>query len=220
MTNRDIVVKLVESIPQNRYKPSVDAQKLIHLLDVMGYFDAPASTRFHSSYKGGLCQHCLNTYNTLLKIVSQTFHHEDDEKQWVDESNHCIFDESIIIVALFHDIEKSVKYKETYRNEKVYSPSGSKFDELGNFDWKSVPSYALDDTKRMMFGTHEENSLWFLTSIFELCDDEAVAILNHSGYANKNGPTDLTGIFEKYPLALYLHLSDMYSSYYLEPVKR
>ena len=35
------------------------------------FFTAPASTRFHGSYEGGLLEHSINTYNAL-KVLNGT----------------------------------------------------------------------------------------------------------------------------------------------------
>lgn len=42
------------------------------LMDWLGstdFFEAPASTRFHGSYEGGLCQHSLNVGKWLNKLA-------------------------------------------------------------------------------------------------------------------------------------------------------
>lgn len=43
--------------------------KLIDFLEKTDFFTAPASTRFHSSYEGGLLQHSLNVYDCLLDLA-------------------------------------------------------------------------------------------------------------------------------------------------------
>ena len=50
-------------------------------------------------------------------------------------------------------------YEIYYQNKKIYSESGSKYDENGRFDWKSVPAYKVRDEKeRFQFGSHEQTS--------------------------------------------------------------
>ena len=34
------------------------------------FFTAPASTKFHLHVEGGLCQHSLNVYNCLKKLIT------------------------------------------------------------------------------------------------------------------------------------------------------
>ena len=62
------------------------------------FFEAPASTRFHCSFKGGLLEHSMKVYEIL--------------KQKAGDS------ESVRIIALLHDICKTNFYKVDYRNSK------------------------------------------------------------------------------------------------------
>ena len=41
------------------------------------FFTAPASTRFHGSYPGGLCEHSLNVYDCLVDYLSRERVKED-----------------------------------------------------------------------------------------------------------------------------------------------
>ena len=68
---------------------------LINFLEKSDFFKAPASTRFHGSYEGGLAEHSLKVYEILKHKVE-----------------HCIEpinipEESIIIIGLLHDICKT-----------------------------------------------------------------------------------------------------------------
>ena len=45
--------------------------KLISYLKKTDFFKAPASTRFHGNYEGGLLEHSLNVYHLLKQKVSQ-----------------------------------------------------------------------------------------------------------------------------------------------------
>ena len=37
------------------------------------FFRAPASTRYHCAYEGGLCEHSVNTYKRLLFAVQNEY---------------------------------------------------------------------------------------------------------------------------------------------------
>ena len=67
------------------------------------FFTAPASTRFHAAYEGGLLDHSLNVYNVL---ISKHFNPETDDL------------ESYTIVSLLHDLCKAGFYKTELRNRK------------------------------------------------------------------------------------------------------
>lgn len=72
--------------------------KLIEFLEGTDFFDAPASTRYHGAWKGGLLAHSMKVYE-ILKTKT-----EDSD--------------SVKIVALLHDICKTNFYKTDYRNVK------------------------------------------------------------------------------------------------------
>ena len=47
------------------------ADKLLAYLESSDFFTAPASTRYHGNYEGGLCQHSLNVYDALVDILNR-----------------------------------------------------------------------------------------------------------------------------------------------------
>ena len=73
-------------------------EDLINFLNRTDFFEAPASTRFHGCYKGGLLEHSLKVYE-ILKTKT-----EDSP--------------SVRIIALLHDVCKANFYKVDYRNAK------------------------------------------------------------------------------------------------------
>ena len=79
------------------------ADKLLEWLESTDFFTAPASTRFHAAYEGGLLEHSLNVYNVLIDK------HYDPEKDNL---------ESFTIASLLHDICKAGFYTTEYRNRK------------------------------------------------------------------------------------------------------
>ena len=77
---------------------------LLTWLESTDFFTAPASTRYHGCYEGGLVMHSLNVFAQLKKLC-----------KWYD----CdATDESIAIVALFHDVCKVGCYKTEMRWRK------------------------------------------------------------------------------------------------------
>lgn len=73
-------------------------ENLIDFLNKTDFFEAPASTRFHGCFKGGLLQHSMKVYE-ILKTKT-----EDSD--------------SVKIIALLHDICKANFYKVDWRNAK------------------------------------------------------------------------------------------------------
>ena len=197
--NKDTFINLVSSI--ERYGANIDG--LINWLTSSDFFVAPASHKYHGSYKGGLCQHSLNVYNNLKRLVA-------------DFGMESIIDEDTCkIVALLHDLSKVNFYKVDYRNKKVYSEKGSKKDELGRFDWVSEKCYGyLEDNERFLYGNHETTSEYYIRSFIPLNHFESVAIIHHHGNMSWDSMQDNIGsIWNAYPLATLLYIADVEAAF-------
>lgn len=201
--NKERFLSLIKSITRE----GVDKERLIAQLNGSDFFEAPASAIYHNSFRGGLCSHCLNVYDWLCKI-------EHDAQEMTGAKSYS--EDTLKIVALFHDFDKMNKYEKYFRNEKVYSPTGSKYDEMGKFDWKSVSSYRRkQDSEVFTIGTHGENSVYMTETFIPLSTEEHCAIVNHHSVYD-NPKLNTTGIYSKYHLACMLHLADMASTYISE----
>ena len=82
------------------------------------FFEAPASTRFHGAYKGGLVDHSLNVYECLKDYL---------ERPRVREiyGLNSVSEESIAIVALLHDICKVNVYRPSTDSGRASIPLNS-----------------------------------------------------------------------------------------------
>ena len=164
-------------------------EELITFIEKTDFFKAPASTRFHGCYEGGLLEHSMKVYEILKEKVKNL--PKDDLK---------FDDETIIISALLHDICKVNYYKVDYRNAK---------NALGV--WEKVPYYAVEDT--IPYG-HGEKSVMILTEYIKLTSEEKYAIRWHMGFTEpKEVYGTLSEAYKKYPLALLLFESDLEATY-------
>lgn len=210
--NKDRFLELVRSITRS----GIDMDRLISQLEESDFFDAPASTIYHNAFRGGLCAHSLNVYDCLKKMCSALYTPVDPETGEQGTTECPYTDDSIKIVALFHDFDKMNKYESSVRNKKVYSATGSKYDELGKYDWVSVPGYARKEEKDVFsIGTHGENSVYMTETFIPLSTEEHCAIINHHSVYD-NPKNNITGIYSKYHLACLLHIADMLSTYVIE----
>ncbi|MDD6689261.1 MAG: hypothetical protein PUE56_04525 [Clostridium sp.] len=66
-------------------------------LIINGFFTAPASTKYHGSYEGGLFDHCYNVANVLVEISKR------ENLSWQNER-------SPLIIGMFHDLCKIDNY--------------------------------------------------------------------------------------------------------------
>ena len=168
------------------------SEKLLDWMDSKtDFFSAPASTRFHGACDGGLCAHSLNVY----RVLHGTFFTPDEDSE-----------ETFAICALLHDLCKANFYKKGTRNVKNEATG----------QWEKVPSYSVED---MFPYGHGEKSVFLIERFMKLKVEEAVAIRWHMGGfddAVRGGSFALSGAFEKYPLAVKLHIADLEATYLLE----
>lgn len=185
--DRDIYIQKAKAKYLELLRKSKEGcEHFIEWLESTDFFTAPASTQYHSSYVGGLVTHSLYVAERMQKRLG---------------TNHP----SAIFVALVHDICKANFYVVSSRNVKN--------EETGK--WEKQPYYTVED--QLPYG-HGDKSVYLLMKYgVELTDEEAMAIRHHMGaYEIKPGDYTLGKAFEKYPLALHLHLSDMEATYFDE----
>ena len=210
--NKQRFMNLVKSITRD----GIDLSRLIAQLEGSDFFEAPASAIYHNAFRGGLCDHCLNVYDTLTDICEAMYPDTYDDMGNVIAKNCPYSEDTLKIVALFHDFDKMNKYERTVMNKKIYSETGSKYDEMGKYDWVSVPGYKRKEDKDVFtIGTHGENSTYMTETFIPLSTEEHCAITNHHSVYD-NPKLNVTGIYSKYHLACLLHTADMLSTYVKE----
>ena len=67
-------------------------ENIVERLKSDGFFTAPASTKYHGAYEGGLFEHSLNVTNSLVELTKQNiiFCLERGERNaWCDYWGHC-----------------------------------------------------------------------------------------------------------------------------------
>ena len=171
-------------------------EDLLNWIEHSDFFIAPASSKYHGSYAGGLVEHSLNVYDCLKSLVSR-----------YPKLN--ISDETIAICSLFHDLCKANYYKVGTRNVK---------DEATG-RWYKKEIYEIDE--KFPIGHGEKSCIiiqWFLK---KLTTDELLAIRYHMGgfdVSVKGGDFSMSKAYEQCVLAPMLHLADMEATYLIECV--
>ena len=163
-------------------------ESLLNWLQKADFFTAPASTKFHGAYEGGLCQHSLDVYRMAQKTAA---------------CYELTFDnESLLISTLFHDLCKVNFYKKDVRNQKI------------NGKWTEVPCYTIEE--KYPFGGHGGKSVFLIQQFMKLKTDEAAAINCHMG-ASPGGDAlrDSSNAFAAFPLAWVVHVADEAATYLL-----
>lgn len=190
----DFKNKFIEIFNKNITRDGAD--KLLAYLSSPNcdFFTAPASTKFHCSYEGGLCEHSLNVYNCLKSYL---------ETERAKEFGLEFTDETIAIVSLLHDVCKTNTYKVSTRNVKN--------DKTGQ--WEKVPYYEFNDT--LPYG-HGEKSVYIISGFMRLTRDEAMAIRWHMGFSGEENVNTIGNALRQYPLALALNIADCEASSFIE----
>lgn len=167
------------------------SQKLLEWLQGTDFFTAPASTKYHCACREGLLMHSINVYNVM---INKHFNSMEDNL------------ESFTIVSLLHDLCKVHYYKTSKRNVK---------NEITGV-WEQVPFYTVEDT--FPYG-HGEKSVFLIERFMKLKTNEAMAIRWHMGgfdESAKSGGFSISLAFDKFPLSVKLHLSDLEATYLYE----
>lgn len=164
------------------------SKELLSWLQKTDFFTAPASTKYHCACENGLVMHSVSVFNTMM---------EKHFEEGVDDI------ESFAISALLHDVCKAEFYKVSTRNVKN--------DITGQ--WERQPYYAIED--KFPYG-HGEKSVFLVERFMRLKLDEAMAIRWHMGSFDDTQGYSVSQAYEKYPLAVKLHLADLESTYLRE----
>lgn len=173
------------------------ADKFLDWLLKSDFTTCPASTKFHSNHEGGLIEHSVKAYKRFVRNLVKEY-----GENWQDH----ISEESAAIIGLLHDICKVGYYKQEMRNVK----------EDGI--WVQKPYYAVDD--KLPYG-HGEKSVYIISGFMKLTREEAMAINWHMGGFDmrvQGGSYSISGAFYEFPVALIFHLSDLKATYLDEQI--
>ena len=173
-------------------------EKVIENLDKLGFFEAPASTRFHLSVKGGLVEHSVSVCRTAVKLRELAI----AEKPELETRLPL---ESVMFVALLHDVCKAEIYKTIYKNVK---------NEMGV--WEKVPAYETDYS-HFPAGHGEKSVIRLLQWGINLTMDEILAIRWHMNawdlpFQSYEAMGNINAAKDKCPLLTILQAADMMSS--------
>ena len=185
----DYKQKFIEYYQANIHREGAD--RLLEWLQTTDFFTAPASTRYHCACPSGLVQHSVNVHEVMM------------EKHFDPETDSA---ESFALCALLHDVCKAQFYKISTRNVKN--------EKTGQ--WEKVPYYTIEDA--FPYG-HGEKSVFLIERFVRLKPAEATAIRWHMGGfddAARGGNFSISVAYDKYPIAVKLHLADLEATYLRE----
>ncbi len=156
-------------------------------LQIHGFFTAPASTKYHGAYEGGLFDHSECVTIELVRLTEQL------QLEWQNPR-------SPYIVGMFHDLCKI----DTYRHPKL----GTTLDGETVYDvdkWEYNPDTALVG--------HGDKSVMLLSQHLQLTEEEIFCIRYHMGaFTDKDEWKYYGDAIKKYPNVLWTHTADMVAS--------
>lgn len=163
---------------------------LIDYLEKSDFFVAPASTKYHCAYEGGLLEHSLAVYDELERLVN------------CYQMGESIAPASRIIVALLHDLCKVGMYKPVEKFRK---------NEFGG--WEKYQTYEHDEQYK--FGGHGSKSVFVAAQLIQLLPEEAAAINCHMGTWDVKDVATVSQVYSVNPLAWLLHVADESATFIL-----
>lgn len=177
-----------------------NVDKVIAGLEELGFFTAPASTRFHGSYPGGLLRHSLNVLIEARVI-------REAQIRLRPELAAKLPEDGVVIAALLHDVCKAEVYKKTEKFKR------------GANGWEKYSGYNVDYSD-LPLGHGEKSVVRLLRWGLSLTDDEILAIRWHMHAFDMPSSNEASGCFSaataKCPLLAVLIAADGLASRLLE----
>lgn len=135
MTTKEQFIEMAKGIT----RPGID--QMMAWLETTDFYTAPASTRFHGAEEGGLCAHSITVAKRLLEIADL----------WAPNQYSR---DTLLTVALFHDLCKVFTYPVSTRNVKDKTTGR----------WKEVPYYDFKPKESVGGNNHGDLSCYRITA--------------------------------------------------------
>ena len=169
-------------------------EKLVDWLCDNGFFAAPASTKYHGNYEGGLFDHSLNMTEYLVNMTDKLdLEWERPQSPW--------------IVGMFHDLCKMDEYI------KVVDEEGQVM--MGTDEVKGEEAH-FEHASDVMLKGHGDKSIMLLSQFMTLTEEEILCIRYHMGAYVRDDWEGFDRAIRKYPNVLFTHTADMYASKVIE----
>lgn len=157
-----------------------------------GFFTAPASTKYHGAYEGGLYDHSAAVYKQLRDLTIK------NNLKWKRP-------ESPFIIGMFHDLCKYDQYLKVFDETRNINGTGIVINPTGSFHYTHNRNTPLTG--------HGSKSVMLLSQFINLTEEELLCIRYHMGAyeTDKWHELDLA-IRNSNGLVLWAHLADMLAS--------
>jgi len=166
--------------------PEPFLRDIIPKLEEIGFFTAPASTKYHGAYEGGLYDHSRGMFLRLQDLTDKL------HLEWQRP-------ESPFIIGMFHDLCKCDQYIKVggtilmHQGEQLSSPTG--------YHYEYNPDTVLKG--------HGSKSVMILSQFITLTEEEMLCIRYHMGAYEKEEWAEFDKAIKKYNNVLMAHTADM-----------
>ena len=166
-------------------------EKLVNYLKTGGFFTAPASTKYHGVYEGGLYDH---SRAVMMRLFDMT---DNMGLKWQRP-------ESPFIIGMFHDLCKCDQYKPVIQLGLVNEDANG-VKEIG-----PVTTYEYNND--LLLKGHGEKSIMILSQFMTLTEEEMLCIRYHMGAYEQADWDGFDRAIKKFPNTLLCHTCDMLAS--------
>lgn len=164
-------------------------EALLDWLVGKGFFTAPASTKYHGAYEGGLFDHSFEVAQLLVQLT------EDCRLRWANAR-------SPYVVGMFHDLCKIDQYRPFIMGD-LQEDGVVRVDHR---NWEYNPDTLLKG--------HGDKSVMLLSQFYTLTEEEIACIRYHMGaFTDKADWDDYTRAVKLHPNVLWTHHADMLASH-------
>lgn len=177
-------------------------ERVIVELGKLGFFEAPASARFHLNYPGGLLEHSMNVCRVALQIRDMMVAMQPELEVKVPR-------ESVIVASLLHDVCKS----------DIYKPAIS-YKKNSEGRWDKIPGFDVDYSN-LPLGHGEKSVIMLQMWGLKLTLDEILAIRWHMtawdlAFQSPEQKANLNAARSSAPLCTVIQSADGLASHLLE----
>ena len=177
---------------------SIVSDDMVDYLRTYGFFAAPASTKYHGNYEGGLIEHSIAVTKFLVQLT------KDNHLTWKNPR-------SPYVVGMFHDLCKIDQYIPQYELREELKPAPLNNPKSTTFV-KTLCGY--DYNPDTLLKGHGDKSVMLLSQFYRLTEEEICCIRYHMGaFTPKEEWNDYTGAIHSYQNVLWTHHADMLASH-------
>jgi len=187
----DFAMTWTEYAPSESDWLVTDNTEFMKYLENEGFFTAPASTKYHGAYEGGLYDHSAKVFERLAKLTV------DNNLEWERP-------ESPFIIGMFHDLCKCDQYKKVYDETEYVAGANHMLVPNDKFHYEY-------NTNTILKG-HGSKSVIILSRFITLTEEELLCIRFHMGAYEKEEWSEFDMAIRKYPNVLWTHTADMLAS--------